>query len=107
MKNKTNNENTICSESVEMVYGKENSGNCGKWDDCLIFYEYKLNEPFNDIDKAVSVTSFTQSYKFTHTLMYKAKQDRKRENERERKEVKTLNYTLAHSKKFIDIVKGK
>lgn len=63
MKNKTNNENTICSESVEMMYWKENSGNCGKWDDCLIFYDYKLNEPFNDIDKAVSVTSFTQSYK--------------------------------------------
>ena len=49
-----------------------------------------------------------QSYKFTHTLMYKAKQqERKRENDRERKEVKTLNYALAHSKKFIDIVKEK
>lgn len=47
-------------------------------------YDYKLNEPFNDIDKAVSVTSFTQLqvlkfHKFTHTLMYKAKQQERKE----------------------------
>lgn len=75
------------------LYKKQNDGNYSELDDCLIFYNYQLNEPLNGINQVISV--------YFHVKSQATKEGIKGREE----EVETLRYAIAHSRKLIDIVR--